>query len=78
MRPKELQCIITFHTTTEAMLFEQAAKAAGFQGRIIPVPREITAGCGLSWKDNVHAKGDLEQLLKKQKLSFANIYTFMI
>ena len=60
------------------MLFEQAAKAAGFQGRIIPVPREITAGCGLSWKDTVHAKDDLEQLLKEQKLSFANIHELMI
>ena len=26
------------------------ARAHGLPGRMIPVPREITAGCGLSWK----------------------------
>lgn len=78
MRVKELQCIITFHTTTEAMLFEQAAKVRGSQGRIIPVPREITAGCGLAWKDAVHARGDIEKLLAEQKLGFDNIYEIMV
>lgn len=78
MRSKEMQCIITFHTTTQAMLFEQAAKTAGFQGRIIPVPREITAGCGLSWKDNVKVREELEQLLTDQKLSFDHIYELII
>jgi hypothetical protein len=78
MRPKEMQCIITFHTTTQAMLFEQAAKSAGFMGRIIPVPREITAGCGLSWKDNVNLRSDLERLLTEQKLSFDHIYELLI
>ena len=78
MRQKELQCIITFHTTTEAMLFEDLAKAAGFMGRIIPVPREITAGCGLSWKDDVRARGDLERLLAEKSLGFDQIYELMI
>jgi hypothetical protein len=73
-----MQCIITFHTTTEAMLFEQAAKSAGFMGRIIPVPRDITAGCGLSWKDNVNLRWDLERLLTEQKLNFDHIYELQI
>ena len=33
-----------------AMQMEQYARAHGLPGRMIPVPREITAGCGLSWK----------------------------
>ena len=36
--------------TTQAMQMEQYARAHGLPGRMIPVPREITAGCGLSWK----------------------------
>lgn len=78
MRSKELRCIVTFHTTTEAMLFEQAAKAAGFSGRIIPVPREITSGCGLSWKDTVNVREDLERILAEQKLGFDHIYELKI
>ena len=78
MRPKELQCIVTFRTTTEAMRLEQAAKAAGFQGRLIPVPREITAGCGLSWKEAAASRASLEAFLEEKKLGYDNIYELVI
>ena len=51
MRPKELRIIVTFETTTAAMAFESEAKKCGRSGgRLIPVPREITSGCGLSFQ----------------------------
>ena len=46
MRPKELRIVVTFETTTAAMAFESEAKKRQIGGRLIPVPREITAGCG--------------------------------
>lgn len=49
MIKKEKKLVITFHTTTEAMAMEKACKEAGADGRIIPVPRAISAGCGLAW-----------------------------
>ena len=49
MRKKELKLVITFHTTTDAMAMEKACKQSGAPGRLIPVPREISAGCGLAW-----------------------------
>ena len=50
MREKKDTLVVTFHTTTQAMAAEKFCLANGLPGRIIPVPREITAGCGLSWK----------------------------
>lgn len=49
MRQKKPRLIITFETTTMALKMEKICHAAGAPGRLIPVPREITAGCGLSW-----------------------------
>lgn len=49
MRQKPPQLILTFETTTMALKMEKICHAAGAPGRLIPVPREITAGCGLSW-----------------------------
>lgn len=49
MRKKELKLVVTFHTTADAMAMEKACKEHGVPGRIIPVPRAISAGCGLSW-----------------------------
>lgn len=50
MLKKSLSLIITFQDTTQAMAAERYLEKAGLPGRLIPVPREITAGCGLAWK----------------------------
>ena len=62
MRQKKPTLIITFATTTQAMAMEKFCMENGLPGRIIPVPREITAGCGLSWK----AKPEEQQLLAEK------------
>ena len=56
MRPKELRIIVTFETTTAAMAFESEAKKRQIGGRLIPVPREITSGCGLSFSAPIEEK----------------------
>ena len=49
MRAKRPRVIMTFPTTTSAMAMEKACAGCGAPGRLIPVPREITAGCGRAW-----------------------------
>ena len=49
MRKKELKAVVAFHTTAEAMKFEKACKREKVKGRLITVPREISAGCGFAW-----------------------------
>ena len=49
MRKKELKLVVTFHTTADAMAMEKTCKEKNAPGRLIPVPRAISAGCGLGW-----------------------------
>lgn len=49
MRKKELKLVVTFHTTADAMAMENACREHKVPGRLIPVPRSISAGCGLAW-----------------------------
>ena len=49
MRKKELKLVVTFHTTADAMAMEKTCKEHEVNGRLIPVPRAISAGCGLAW-----------------------------
>ncbi len=49
MRKKELKLVVTFHTTADAMAMEKVCKEQEVPGRLIPVPRVLSAGCGLSW-----------------------------
>lgn len=50
MRIKRLYIVLSFHTTLEAMEWEKHCLASRIPGRLIPLPREISAGCGLAWR----------------------------
>lgn len=50
MRTKRSYQVMTFHTTADAMAMEQFCESKKIPGRLIPVPREISAGCGLAWR----------------------------
>ena len=50
MRNKRTYQVLSFRTTAEAMAWEKHCLAAGIPGRLIPLPREISAGCGLAWR----------------------------
>lgn len=63
MRAKEDRLVITFSTTAEAMAAEQAFRRGGIAGRLIPVPRQITAGCGLAWSGPVECRAATEQYM---------------
>ena len=51
--------VVTFPTTAAAMSCEECCERRGLPGRMIPVPGEVAAGCGLAWKA---APGDREEL----------------
>ena len=53
MLQKKLCLVVTFDATAAAMAAEKYCLERGVPGRLIPVPREITAGCGLAWKAEV-------------------------
>lgn len=78
MRAKELRCVITFPTTTAAMAMERAAKQQGLPGRLIPVPRSITAGCGLCWAAPLESRAHQEELVMAQAIEISGIYTILI
>ena len=57
MREKKLWLVITFHTTAAAIAMEKLCRAQGLPGRLIPVPRELTADCGMAWRAGTEEQG---------------------
>ena len=78
MRKKEARFVVTFATTTGAMAMERACRAAGLPGRLIPVPRSITAGCGMCWSAPPEAQAELEDLVVREKLDVDGLYTVLL
>ena len=50
MRIKKTYIVLSFRTTLDAMEWEKQCLAEKVPGRLIPLPREISAGCGLAWR----------------------------
>ena len=69
MKKKELRLVITFHTTADAMAMEKACKGKS-KGRLIPVPRELSAGCGISWSAPLTERSVVEQILSESGIEY--------
>lgn len=69
MRAKERRLVITFHTTAEAMAAERTCREQGIGGRLIPVPRQLSAGCGLAWSAPVEETERLKAKIKAGQIA---------
>lgn len=50
MRQKRPALVLTFSSTSQAIAAEALFTQKGLPGRTIPVPAQVSAGCGLAWK----------------------------
>ena len=78
MRKKELKLVVTFHTTADAMAMEKACTEHQVPGRIIPVPRAISAGCGLSWCADLSDREAIVSMMKEAGIEEEEIHECMV
>ncbi len=48
-RGRGRRLVASFNSTFDALAAERLCRAAGVPGRIIPLPTQINADCGLAW-----------------------------
>lgn len=78
MIKKTEKVVVTFYTTTDAMAMEQVCKEENADGRLIPVPRTITAGCGLAWCGKPEKESELKEIMQKNGIVWQGIHTCMV
>ena len=78
MRAKTLSLIMTFDTTARAMAAERRFSELQLPGRMIPVPREITAGCGLARKGEESSREAYEKALRDAGIVYSDIRVMLI
>lgn len=66
--------VITFDTTTDAMMMEAFAKENKLAGKIIPLPNEISAGCGLAFKIETEDLEKVTKTLEENSISYEKIH----
>lgn len=57
-----MSCIATFYVTHMALMFERECKNAGYDVRIVPVPRKLSASCGLACRYPCQAEDEIRKL----------------
>lgn len=74
LKEKKPYIVITFPNTVAALSMESACHAAGLPGRIIPVPSQISAGCGFSWRAEVQDQEKLKAFMTEQGITYSEIH----
>ena len=78
MRKKVMKLVVTFHTTSDAMAMEKVCKERNVPGRLIPVPRAISAGCGLSWCADLTDREQILDVMKKVGIEQEDVHEFLV
>ena len=78
MRVKKPTLVVTFPTTTAAITMERLCGQLGLPGRLIPVPRSISASCGMAWRAPEDARTTLEEMVKEHALPVEGWYYVML
>ncbi len=78
MIKKTEKLVITFYTTTDAMAMERVCKETGAGGRLIPVPRIISAGCGLAWCADLSCESALSALMSEKGITCQDIHHCLV
>jgi hypothetical protein len=73
-RKKTIWMVATFENTFKASKAAKILEEEGFEGGLIPVPREIKASCGTAWRGGKNDKDKVADTLNKNKIEYENIY----
>ena len=75
---REWKAVITFPTTTCAMEAERLCRLSNLPGRLIPVPSQIRAGCGMAWSTAIDSTDPIIALFNENNMSVEGIYELEI
>ena len=78
MRKRELKLVVTFHTTADAMAMEKICRERDVPGRLIPVPRSISAGCGLAWCAPLTERDRLARVMAERGIEQEDLHECML
>lgn len=66
--------LLTFGTTTQALKAEKVLQKAGAEFLVIPIPREVSASCGLAVKNRLENLALQRELLRQQQVTVEAAY----
>lgn len=79
IKRKKVPCIVlSFATTPAAMAMDAAGTKKIVPGRLIPIPSEISAGCGFGWKLSVEEYEEYKDVINGLGIEIEKITEIML
>ena len=78
MREKVLKLVVAFEETTNAIEAEQYFHEHEIEGRMIPLPGAISAGCGLAWAAPLKERELIEKQMQEGTIRAEGIYEIFL
>lgn len=78
MRAKVLKLVVAFEETTNAIEAEQYFQEHEIEGRMIPLPGAISAGCGLAWAAPLKERELIEKQMQEGTVRAEGIYEIFL
>ena len=73
MQEKKKFDLVLFDSPHHAFAFDQKAKEASLGGRLIPVPRALSASCGMCYRSQVVSRDLLKAFMENYEIKFNKI-----
>lgn len=74
MRVRSKKLIVAFHTTADAMAMERYCRRDAVAGRLLSVPRSVTADCGIAWCAALEDRAKLERIVREEKMEIVGLF----
>ena len=65
--------LIAFDSTSDAIAMETYCDSISLKGRLIPLPKEISAGCGIAWISPIALEKEVLNVLENKKFKYSSI-----
>lgn len=70
---KKAYLYVTFNNTMDSITAEKLFKANEVPGRLVLIPRELSAGCGMAWRSEIESQSLIEDLAKNNDLKLKQV-----
>lgn len=68
--------LFTFNSTHQAMLMEKVIKESGYGIRLIPIPRNLSASCGLAARITLEDFEAVSKVVGDNGIEVSGVYDF--
>lgn len=74
----EYYCVVTFHVTQHALIFEKQLKEHELNVKLMPVPRQLSSSCGTAAMVNCEDEKKIHKICIEENIPIDKFHTIPI